>query len=56
MLFCGVKNIADYSNLTDNSENSVKNIEQLGQVFTPSNIVAQMLALRKNYGRVLEPS
>ncbi|MBQ9253468.1 MAG: class I SAM-dependent methyltransferase [Bacteroidales bacterium] len=32
------------------------NVEQLGQVFTPFSIVSQMLALRKNNGRVLEPS
>lgn len=56
MLFCGVKNIADYSNLTDNGKNSVKNIEQLGQVFTPLEVVYRMLSLRKNKGRVLEPS
>lgn len=28
----------------------------LGQVFTPQNIVAEMLLLRKNQGRILEPS
>ena len=32
------------------------NIEELGQVFTPQNVVAQMLTLRKNNGNVLEPS
>lgn len=32
------------------------NIAQLGQVFTPPSIVAEMLLLRKNMGRVLEPS
>ena len=32
------------------------NVEQLGQVFTPQFIVAQMLQLRKNFGSVLEPS
>ena len=31
-------------------------VARLGQVFTPSSIVEQMLALRKNRGRVLEPS
>jgi len=31
-------------------------VETLGQVFTPSNVVEKMLALRKNYGTVLEPS
>lgn len=31
-------------------------IEHLGQVFTPAEIVGQMLALRRNFGRVLEPS
>jgi adenine-specific DNA-methyltransferase len=32
------------------------NVEQLGQVFTPQFIVAEMLQLRKNFGSVLEPS
>ena len=32
------------------------NVEQLGQVFTPQFIVAEMLQMRKNRGRVLEPS
>lgn len=32
------------------------NVEVLGQVFTPQSIVAQMLSLRKNQGRILEPS
>jgi adenine-specific DNA-methyltransferase len=32
------------------------NVEQLGQVFTPQFIVAEMLQLRKNFGKVLEPS
>ncbi len=32
------------------------NIEQFGQVFTPQWIVAEMLQLRKNKGRILEPS
>jgi adenine-specific DNA-methyltransferase len=31
-------------------------VETLGQVFTPPSIVQAMLALRKNSGRVLEPS
>ena len=31
-------------------------VKRLGQVFTPSNIVRQMLQLRQNYGSVLEPS
>lgn len=31
-------------------------VEFLGQVFTPSHIIAEMLQLRKNYGSVLEPS
>lgn len=31
-------------------------IDTLGQVFTPSSVVSAMLALRKNSGRVLEPS
>ncbi len=32
------------------------NVENLGQVFTPQSIVAEMLTLRKNDGRILEPS
>ncbi|MCH3924858.1 MAG: class I SAM-dependent methyltransferase [Bacteroidales bacterium] len=32
------------------------NVKQLGQVFTPQNIVSQMLLLCRNNGRVLEPS
>ena len=32
------------------------NVAHLGQVFTPSKIVSQMLSLRKNRGCVLEPS
>jgi adenine-specific DNA-methyltransferase len=31
-------------------------VEQLGQVFTPQFIVAEMLQMRKNFGTVLEPS
>lgn len=31
-------------------------VKNLGQVFTPPNIVAQMLQLRRNFGTVLEPS
>ncbi|MDO9450473.1 MAG: class I SAM-dependent methyltransferase [Rugosibacter sp.] len=33
-----------------------RNILALGQVFTPQQVVERMLALRKNAGRVLEPS
>lgn len=36
--------------------NQALNIAELGQVFTPQSIVADMLSLRKNYGTVLEPS
>jgi adenine-specific DNA-methyltransferase len=32
------------------------NVAQLGQVFTPPFIVSQMLQLRQNQGRILEPS
>jgi len=32
------------------------NVETLGQVFTPKEIVDYMLSLRKNHGNVLEPS
>ena len=32
------------------------NTKELGQVFTPDFIVSQMLQLRKNFGRILEPS
>ncbi|MBO7082163.1 MAG: class I SAM-dependent methyltransferase [Neisseriaceae bacterium] len=35
---------------------SLKNVSELGQVFTPQNIVENMLSLRKNFGTVLEPS
>ena len=31
-------------------------VKQLGQVFTPPDIVRRMLSLRKNRGAVLEPS
>jgi adenine-specific DNA-methyltransferase len=31
-------------------------VETLGQVFTPQHIVSAMLALRKNFGSILEPS
>lgn len=34
----------------------MRNIEQLGQVFTPAKVVAFMLDLCQNKGRVLEPS
>lgn len=34
----------------------MKNVKNLGQVFTPQNIVLQMLNLRKNKGNILEPS
>lgn len=33
-----------------------KDVERLGQVFTPKDIVSLMLQMRKNYGTVLEPS
>lgn len=33
-----------------------RDVEQLGQVFTPANVVAFMLELCQNRGRVLEPS
>jgi len=33
-----------------------RNVETLGQVFTPPSVVKTMLALRRNDGRVLEPS
>lgn len=36
--------------------NHTLNIVELGQVFTPQTIVADMLALRKNFGTALEPS
>ena len=32
------------------------NVETLGQVFTPQHIVSEMLMLRRNNGRILEPS
>lgn len=34
----------------------LNNVVTLGQVFTPQSIVAEMLLLRKNQGRILEPS
>lgn len=37
-------------------ENNALNISELGQVFTPQSIVANMLLLRQNSGSVLEPS
>lgn len=33
-----------------------RNVETLGQVFTPPAVVKEMLALKRNTGRVLEPS
>ena len=41
--------------LNNTSETSY-DVETLGQVFTPQSVVRAMLALRKNSGRVLEPS
>ena len=35
---------------------SAMNISELGQVFTPAAVVSAMLAMRRNHGRVLEPS
>jgi len=35
---------------------SAMNISELGQVFTPATVVSAMLAMRRNHGRVLEPS
>lgn len=32
------------------------NVAELGQVFTPRDVVSRMLALRRNFGAVLEPS
>ena len=43
------------TSLSSTSETSY-DVETLGQVFTPHSVVCAMLALRKNYGRVLEPS
>ena len=34
----------------------MSNVRRLGQVFTPSFITEQMLAMRQNFGRVLEPA
>lgn len=42
-------------NLKKISEKSY-DIDSLGQVFTPSSIVRAMISLRKNNGRILEPS
>ena len=38
------------------SSEALYDVETLGQVFTPSSVVKAMFALRKNAGRVLEPS
>jgi adenine-specific DNA-methyltransferase len=38
------------------SRSFVRNVEQLGQVFTPPNVVDFMLGLCRNKGRILEPS
>ncbi|MFQ3609834.1 MAG: class I SAM-dependent methyltransferase, partial [Chloroherpetonaceae bacterium] len=35
---------------------SYRNVQTLGQVFTPPSIVKVMLSLRRRSGRVLEPS
>ena len=35
---------------------SAFDVKTLGQVFTPAEVVNKMLSLRKNFGRVLEPS
>lgn len=37
-------------------ENPFGRVENYGQVFTRSDVVRQMLALRRNFGRVLEPA
>lgn len=33
-----------------------RNIRELDQIFTPAAVVQAMLAMRRNHGRVLEPS
>lgn len=38
------------------SDKIVRNVIALGQVFTPEDVVQKMLALRRNFGTVLEPS
>lgn len=38
------------------SPNNAMNISALGQVFAPAEVVQAMLAMRQNFGRVLEPS
>ncbi|MBI1906581.1 MAG: class I SAM-dependent methyltransferase [Rhodocyclales bacterium] len=42
--------------MTDQLELSLFDVASLGQVFTPAPVVRAMLALRRNRGRVLEPS
>src|SRR5574344_526621 len=42
--------------ISKNTFHNMYNVKQLGQVFTPQNIVSQMLLLCRNNGRVLEPS
>ena len=34
----------------------LRDVAALGQIFTPEGVVRAMLALRRNHGRVLEPS
>jgi adenine-specific DNA-methyltransferase len=42
--------------MTDQLDSSLFDVASLGQVFTPEPVVRTMLALRRNRGRVLEPS
>ena len=37
-------------------DDQIHRVERLGQVFTREDVVERMLALRRNRGRVLEPS
>ena len=45
-----------FSTSSKNTSATLYDIETFGQVFTPPSVVQAMLALRKNAGRVLEPS
>ncbi len=42
--------------LRNNQKITLPAVKNLGQVFSPDNIVRKMIALRKNKGSVLEPS
>jgi adenine-specific DNA-methyltransferase len=50
-------NFEPISSTSSNNTSEISyDVETLGQVFTPHGVVRAMLALRRNHGRVLEPS